>query len=73
MNILETKEEFWKKDKINRDLFGGKGIIRNLQRQNIGFDYPVSFRVGARLDRHYSSFKQRVTSCDSFVILYSGG
>ena len=32
------------------------------------FDYPVSFRVGARLDRHYSIYKQRVTSCGSFVI-----
>ena len=29
----------------------------NLQRQNIRFDYQVSFRVGARLDRHYSIFK----------------
>ena len=36
------------------------------------FDYPVSFRVGARLDRHYSIFKQRVTSCGSFIILHSG-
>ena len=33
----------------------------NLQRQNIRFDYQVSFRVGARLDRHYSIVKQRVT------------
>ncbi len=72
MNILETKEEFWKKDKINRDLFGGKGIIRNLQRQNIGFDYPVSFRVGARLDRHYSIFKQRVT-CVTLLSFVSQG
>ena len=45
----------------------------SLQRQNICFDYPVSFRVGARLDRHYSIFKQRVTSCGSFVILHNGG
>jgi len=40
----------------------------SLQRQNISLDYPVSFRVGARLDRHYSILKQRVTSCGSFVI-----
>ena len=40
----------------------------SLQRQSISFDYPVSFRVGARLDRHYSIYKQRVTSCGSFVI-----
>ena len=32
------------------------------------YGYPVSFRVGARLDRHYSIFKQRVTSRGSFVI-----
>ena len=42
MNILETKEEFWKKDKINRDLFGGKGIIRNLQRQTYVLTTPLS-------------------------------
>ena len=45
----------------------------SLQRQNVYFDYPVSCRVGARLDRHYSIFKQRVTSCGSFVILHNGG
>jgi len=28
--------------------------LLSLQRQNLCFDYPVSFRVGARLDRHYS-------------------
>ena len=43
----------------------------SLQSQNECFDYPVSFRVGARLNRHYSIFKQRVTSCGSFVILHS--
>ena len=43
-------------------------LFVSLQRQNNSFDYPVSFRVGARLYRHYSILKQRVTSCDSFVI-----
>ena len=33
-------------------------------------DYPVSFRVGARLDRHYSIFYKRVTLIGgSFTIL----
>jgi len=33
-------------------------------------DYPVSFRVGARLDRHYSNFYKRVTLIGgSFTIL----
>ena len=31
-------------------------LCLSLQRQDECFDYPVSFRVGARLNRHYSSF-----------------
>jgi hypothetical protein len=67
--IIETTKDKSEKYKNKcRIIWKLLKFFLSLQRQSISFDYPVSFRVGARLDRHYSIYKQRVTSCGSFVI-----
>ena len=56
------------KEKNGYKIWKIKGKVLSLHRKNRSFDYPVSFRVGARLDRHYSIFYKRVTMSGSFAI-----
>ena len=49
----ETKEDFEKKDKINRDLFGRKGNNSYLCSVKTCFDYPGKFPERASRIRHY--------------------
>jgi hypothetical protein len=67
--IIETTKDKGEKYKNKcRIIWKLLKFFLSLQRQSISLGYPVSFRVGARLDRHYSIYKQRVTSGGSFVI-----
>ena len=55
LDCKDTKKNVLKQD-FSEKIWNYQKKYLSLQRQNVCFGYPVSFRVGARLNRHYSSF-----------------
>jgi len=53
---VQNYEFYVKQENIFGIICKNRKLCVSLQRQDGCLGYPVSFRVGARLDRHYSNF-----------------